>query len=247
MHMDRWSSIDKGLTEKPELVFALAAPVGTPLEPIQDAAQEELDKRGYACETVRLSSILADCLELGLPVPSGSCSELERIMRLMDLGDRLRQVAGRGDALAVLAIARIVESRGGRKPQPGRAYIIRQLKHPDEVVRFTRTYESAFQLISVYCPEQVRRANLVRQGMSEADAQMLIERDSSGGHPYAQQLRDTFCMGDVFIRVTQDDEDAFASATDPCHNCAKHIVGAGIRRVVYVEPCFLVHVLMELG
>jgi hypothetical protein len=83
--------------------------------------------------------------------------------------------------------------------------------------------------------------------MSEADAQMLIERDSSGGHPYAQQLRDTFCMGDVFIRVTQDDEDAFASATDPCHNCAKHIVGAGIRRVVYVEPCFLVHVLMELG
>src|SRR5262249_34414372 len=22
----------------------------------------------------------------------------------------------------------------------------------------------------------------------------------------------------------------------PCHNCAKHIVGAGIRKVVYVEP-----------
>lgn len=24
--------------------------------------------------------------------------------------------------------------------------------------------------------------------------------------------------------------------TQPCHNCAKHIVGAGIRRVVYIEP-----------
>lgn len=26
------------------------------------------------------------------------------------------------------------------------------------------------------------------------------------------------------------------STTFPCHNCAKHIIAAGIRRVVYVEP-----------
>src|SRR5207237_806457 len=26
------------------------------------------------------------------------------------------------------------------------------------------------------------------------------------------------------------------STTFPCHNCAKHIVAAGIRRVVYIEP-----------
>jgi hypothetical protein len=26
------------------------------------------------------------------------------------------------------------------------------------------------------------------------------------------------------------------STTFPCHNCAKHIVGAGISRVVYIEP-----------
>ena len=26
------------------------------------------------------------------------------------------------------------------------------------------------------------------------------------------------------------------STTFPCHNCAKHIIGAGINRVVYVEP-----------
>ena len=26
------------------------------------------------------------------------------------------------------------------------------------------------------------------------------------------------------------------STTFPCHNCAKHIVAAGLRRVVYVEP-----------
>jgi cytidine deaminase len=26
------------------------------------------------------------------------------------------------------------------------------------------------------------------------------------------------------------------STTFPCHNCAKHIVAAGVRRVVYIEP-----------
>lgn len=183
--MAHWGNIDRGLAEKPELVFALAAAVGTPLEPIQDAIRKELEERGYTSETVRLSSILADCVELGLPAPTQPCSELERLVRLMDLGDRLRQLWSLGDALALLAIARIAESHGGRKPQPGRAYVIRQLKH------------------------------LMSQGMSQDEAQMLIERDAGGGQPYAQQLRETFCMGDAgdaFVRIMQDDVDALGNA-----------------------------------
>jgi hypothetical protein len=45
--------------------------------------------------------------------------------------------------------------------------------------------------------------------------------DYDGIIPKTSRLRDTHSEGKV---------------TFPCHNCARHIIGAGIKRVVYVEP-----------
>ena len=93
--------------DKPELIFGIVSAVGTPLRNICRVITEELSKREYSCEEIRLSRFLNEGYQLKSLLPSLDCTEFERISRLMDRGNELRQLSNGGEALALLAAAYI--------------------------------------------------------------------------------------------------------------------------------------------
>lgn len=182
----------------PEIVIGLVAAVGTPLEQVQQLLIEAFEPFGYAVEVKHLSRYANRWAE----VPSTFSSEAERIDRMMDLGNQARAITGRNDVLALSAVADLRLQRGDeRTPMQRRAFVLRQLKHPEEVVLLRRTYGTGFLLIGLYCPLEVRKRHLRERGIAEADIERLIVRDEREPSESGQQLRDTFHRADVFVEA----------------------------------------------
>jgi len=186
--------------ERPELVIAFAAAVGTPLDVIIECFERHLQDRNYKVEILRLSTYLN---ALRLPsvqeLPSNP-KPYDRISILMTRGDELRKVTKSNEVLALMTAADI----NARRPKPGRAmtgraFLLRQLKHPDEVLWLRYIYGSSFLLVGVHWPEEARFLNLQEQGIGEQQARELIERDRGEDISHGQQLQKTFHMADVFL------------------------------------------------
>ena len=168
-----------GSVKKSKIVIGLVAPLGTPLNYIYTIIENQLKNYEYESSKVRLSDFL-EGFDLKTPHPKASDSDYIRIRSLMDRGDQLRSLLGGNEALSLLAAAEINSQRPEKEPHKlsGKAFVIHQLKHPDEVVWLRSIYQRAFQLIAVYCPEDVRLNDLkVHRGMKAEEAQELIDRD----------------------------------------------------------------------
>jgi deoxycytidylate deaminase len=197
----------------PELVVGLVGAVGTDLETIGTALAAKFAQIGYTTETIRLSELLPE-----VPYFQGKLkhsSLYERYTRFMDAGTELREKTERGDALAMLAVMAIRDKRRqltGEPTQPlaRRVFLLRSLKHPDEVAALRRIYGSNFIVISAYTPEELRFQNLAAKlsasehvfqtRESYPPAQTLLRRDEAEpGKELGQQVRKTFPLADVFI------------------------------------------------
>lgn len=196
------------ILENPELVIGLTAAVGAPLEQVQDLLRLELEDRGYTVHEIHLSSLISSVLgedEITLE----AVSEFDRIRYLMRRGTELRERAGGGQALALLAAACIAGERPD-EPLPvldGHAFVLRQLKHPEEATWLRRIYQEAFHLIGAYCPEDLRKEALCAgDRMTVAEADELVRIDKEEGPELGQRLQDTFHLSDVFIPLLGDGE-----------------------------------------
>lgn len=75
-------------SDAPELVFALASPVGTPTDKVQQDLENGLHTYAYESQRIRLSTLLAEwASQAGTPTPVEP--EHERVEALMDVGDQL--------------------------------------------------------------------------------------------------------------------------------------------------------------
>lgn len=200
------SIIDPALLEgvdKPELIIGLVAPVGTPLTHLCSTLTDELNVLGYQCEEIHLSKFLSD-FDLPTGEPSAGASDFTRIDTLMTRGNELREALGGGEALALLAAADIQSRRpdAGLRAVSGRALILNQLKHPDEVIWLRTIYGSAFHLVGVFCPEESRLQHLhVGRGMSQEEAKLLIKRDKGEQTNLGQQVTEAFQHSDIFVEL----------------------------------------------
>jgi deoxycytidylate deaminase len=137
-------------------------------------------------------------------------------MRKMSEANALRKQYDDPAVLARIAVdairqERAKETRSVVKVRSKHAYIIRQLKRPEEVALLRQVYGRQFILASAYAPEHERREQLCSRlkrelSTSVADvdlsyqADKLIHRDASEDQEaLGQQLRETFHLADVFI------------------------------------------------
>src|SRR5438445_74225 len=124
----------------------------------------------------------------------------------MTRGNEFRRRLG-GDALAALIAAEINSLRPADKPgaMPRTAFIIRQLKNPEEVEMLRLIYGSAFHLIGLYVPRAQREHRLkVDKGLTDDEVSKIIERDEGEPNQWGQQLRSTFYRSDAFIGFSGD-------------------------------------------
>jgi deoxycytidylate deaminase len=194
-------------SEHAELIFGIVAAVGTPIRFVTNILEQALEKREYVPRVLHLSSY-TKAVQLDTPWPGDGADAYTRISSLMKRGNELRERAERGDILAVFAAAEMntVREAASVSATSGRAFILRQLKHPDEIYALRRIYGDGFHTIGVYCPKKVRRSYLIRhEGMHPEQADDLIARDENERPMLGQKFRDTFYLSDVFISTTSDD------------------------------------------
>jgi deoxycytidylate deaminase len=191
----------------PEIIIGLVGPVGTDLNPISVAIERQFEALSYRAKTIRLS----EKLERFFGENHSTKPEHERISGLMDIGTKLREESGRGDAVALLGIAeikRIREADPGNKSERN-AYVLRSLKHPHEIQTLRSVYGKGFFLISVYSPREARVAAMAERitrsmhgNTSHARewAESIIERDErEEDKKLGQDVKDAFPLADLFI------------------------------------------------
>jgi cytidine deaminase len=214
----------------PELVIGLVAPIGVDLDNVTDVLTELLHDMDYKAGLFRLTRLMKD-VPTGVPLSEEPrvASYKSRIAYANAICKRLGQ-----DAMAAIAISAIRSARASlwkdrfeqglegltaeaipeETPVPSQAYVIRQLKRPEEVQLLRSVYGRQFILVSAYSPQDARLKRIEdeerrSQGglISDVDAHNsafeLVSQDAKETQePSGQNVRDAFPLGDVFIDAT---------------------------------------------
>lgn len=205
------------LLSHPELIIGLAGPIGIDIEAMAQEVSRALAQVSYTSRTVRVTDLMMQYEAPG--VVAAGTDYFSVMNHKMDHANKLCEIAETPDALMIVAIEGIRQARAellkasGSSAQVAHssAYIIRQLKRPDEVNFLRRIYGKQFILISGYGSEEHRKSRLVEKGRASLPlsteapeierlaAQLLIRDHDEGSSKHVQHLRDTFHLGDVFV------------------------------------------------
>jgi len=176
--------------------------------------QRYLNEFGYQVIDIRLSDLLKNFS--GWKPPTSN-DELERIAHLQELGDKFRAASKDGASLARAAIAEIRRRRAdvtGKPDTPicARAYVLHQLKHPDEVDLLRRVYGPSFLLIAGHASRDARISELAKRAAAHAlksgqEAQFqpaaigIVNADEKQPDDFGQNTRDTYPKADFFANL----------------------------------------------
>ena len=204
--------------DRPEIVIGLVGALGCPMKRVAEILGEEFVRAGYAAETLRLSDFLEAYSNLSNAPPNSSARAAVRTAALMNRGNELRERFGSGDALAMHVAAHIRQLRPEGADQlslPERAFVLHQLKHPEEVRLLRQVYGDAFHLLGIYAPLSVRRGQLRNVlSMSDEEADGLLERDAGEEIRFGQKVTQTFHLSDFFITHMGSDNQHFENVRD---------------------------------
>lgn len=202
-----------------ELVIALCGAVGSGIKNLKDTVLNQLVEHGYHVEHISLSALIAEFTR----TPTNNLIGFNRYQKLQDLGDELRK-NHENSIVAELAIHKITISReenfgndqaatGALKVTKKVAYIIDQLKHPEEIELLAEVYRNNFYILGLLRTENERRKNLKDESMSESEISILIERDRKASEKNGQQVEECLHKSDYFIRNIDVAEDLSKSVT----------------------------------
>jgi cytidine deaminase len=213
--VDQGSKASDGLPfdDHPELIFGLVGPIGVDLESVTEVLITALRDFAYEACNIRITNLMR---EVDVKLPLDAPGYVESFKERIAYANKVRERLDRNDALAILAISAIREFRVGSKgtveePRSKQAYIIRQLKRPEEVKLLRAVYGRQFIQISAYAPQDFRIRRIAikevqsKHGLgTDADAEnaanSLVKQDeleSDEGH--GQNVRDAFPLADLFV------------------------------------------------
>lgn len=215
---------DSEKINRPELIFGLVGPAGIRIDDLSSELTRSLEQFGYKNVDIRLSELLEN-FDATKPAEN---DEAARITHLQKKGDEFRRKLQDGGALARAAIAEIRRKRANQNPtgnpdEPASncAYILRQLKHPDEVDLLREVYGSAFMLVGGHATRSKRTEELAQQfarSLNErvndghrADALKVIAADEKQADAFGQNTRDTYPKADFFANLTLDSDEHHSS------------------------------------
>jgi len=202
---------------RPELFFGLVGASGSRLNDLSDELKKNLIQFGYESIDIRLSDLLTNFADWKEPQSTG---EFHRIAHLQEMGNAFRRELKDKSALVRAGITAIRAARATRTessalPISACAYIIRQLKHPDEVDLLRQVYGSSFLLIAGHAPRESRVKSLAKRIAEDnnkpgewdqyrSDAEKIVTIDEMEDDEYGQDTRDAYPKADFFVNLGED-------------------------------------------
>lgn len=208
-----------GTIRDPEIVIGLVGRIGVDTKRIGNIVATALRRFNYKYHHVKITSLIPAVP--GVPELLASPKEKYYTTRI-DACNYVRKHSERNDIFAALAISRIREIRGASdegtpdKPLERTAFIIDQLKTPEESQLLRQVYGDLFIQISCHSPRIFRQKKLSSSiskshasDQREADwatiAATLIGRDDSEEKdPYGQKVRDVFPLADLVVDASSN-------------------------------------------
>jgi cytidine deaminase len=200
----------------PELFIGLAGPMGVDIDAVTAGLKRALTRVGYATKLIKVTDEMM-AFEADVEPAAGDDfynMAMFKIRHANKLCDTRQDTA----TLMRIVIDRITKMRKQdgsdvSKTFPRTAFVIRQLKRPEEVRLLRSVYGKQFLLVSAYGSKdrrlKVLQKKLIRSlpvGTSEADinakAMKLVITDEHEENDWGQNLRDTFHLADVFVDGT---------------------------------------------
>jgi deoxycytidylate deaminase len=197
--------------ESKELIVGFIGPIGCGLAKVISEAEQILKSIGYAVVRIKISKLLDEAIEDGsasVEQYSGASTLFRRYNRLQDAGKNLREALGTGClaeyAMQEISLHRLGESKDDiviSEGVPNKvAYLIDQLKHPDEVEILRAVYRKLFYLIGTTSFKLQRESFFEEQGMRADEVKALIERDRREDEQAGQQLEKALKLADLYVR-----------------------------------------------
>jgi hypothetical protein len=197
--------IDFAGRESQELIIGFSGAIGCGMASVTPVVTTLLENAGYTVKHLKLSKIIERMLDTG-QIPEWNealIADSNRYEKLQLAGNKLRSKI-RADFLAEISIAvismlRLRELSEGSTPKsaavtesiPSRtAYLVDQLKHPDEVRLLRTVYGNLFYLIGVLTGEGQRRKNLSAELTAQQVTSVMV-RDRQDEDDSGQQLDKT--------------------------------------------------------
>lgn len=207
---------DESLTERlksresNEIVIAFAGPIGAGIQSVISKTRASLMELGYShVKIVKLSNFLAEKLEGGalhpIPVDEKKSNRFNHYRKLQQAGRELRERTQNMQILAEYAVQQIVVDRenyldAGKSDDVNVAYLIDQVKRPEEIELLRALYRNLFYLVGVTKPYKQRRKVLEEEGVYEDETEELMEIDRNEEGEGGQRLDKTLHLSDFFIR-----------------------------------------------
>ncbi len=197
--------------ESKEIVIAFAGPIGVGIQSVIGKTRASLLDLGYShVKHVKLSNFLAEKLSSGdlqsINVSEGNSARFNHYRRLQQAGRDLRERTENMQVLAEYAVQQIVFDREnnrelGKDVDHARvAYLIDQVKRPEEIELLRALYRNLFYLVGVTKPYKQRRKVLEDEGVYEEETEELMEIDRNEEGKGGQRLDKTLHLADFFIR-----------------------------------------------
>lgn len=213
-----------------ELVIAFSGPVGCGITNVIEQTKIGLESRGYKVYVIKLSAFIEGAINqgdinLGPNADHSISGKAKRYIDLQDGGNELRKKFGY-DILAEYAVKNIVGFRQEQTPAdlkdtpknsvPNKnAFLIDQIKHPQEVQLFRAVYRKLFHLVGVVSVESKRQKRLEHVEQIPAPlAVKIMDRDKKQEEENGQQLDKALKMADFFIRSDRGTIDSIKKQMD---------------------------------
>ena len=204
----------------PEIVIGIVGRMGVNTLAVGEWIDEILHSLHYKSSKIKLTDYLQ---EVSLTTPVKGSPIEERYKSYIAACNEVREKAGTNEIFASYAIQRIIGERTYRNngaptqiPVERTAYIIDQIKRPEEAEALRRVYGQQFVLVSCHMPIDTRirtlAAKIAEGHASEpksrewlSAAQTLIETDEKESSVlHGQRVSDVFPLADLIIDATTD-------------------------------------------
>ncbi|MFY3740431.1 MAG: cytidine deaminase [Candidatus Nitrosomirales archaeon] len=211
-------------SEYQEIVFSLIAPIGTDLAMLYEKLKQALATVEYDTYPIHIMEHVPGYDT----IVNESSNRFDLMKKKIELGTKYRERHQRSDVFAGLAVGAIQRIRSEKNvrindvkaklvsPLAKTAYVLKQLKRPEEVDSLRKAYGNGLYLISAYSSHKRRSEVLARvlgQGIPTKETPDLasklihLDEEEEGKKDFGQQLGKTFPKGDFFINMDKSEED----------------------------------------